>query len=150
MNSRIYWKRRLLSDSTKLYVDSKLVGELRTNYFKRYTYGEINGHKFQFKTKGLFKQHTEVVDCKTNNVIGKIKYNGWFSKATIHAKDNLIIWEYINFWRTKWLIYDSNGNKIKFYGNLWNGQIISNINNPLLLLLGLYVPIHISNWIKRS
>ncbi|NQU87836.1 MAG: hypothetical protein HQ541_18975 [Mariniphaga sp.] len=61
------------------------------------------------------------------------------TKAYIDYMGKLINWRYENMWNTKWSIYDSEGNHIKYQGSSTNGRINTNLDNDLLLLTGLYI-----------
>ena len=102
-------------------------------------YIRLNGKKYTFKTKGFFKQHTEIIDSSVNKVIGEITYNNLMTKATIVVDNKKINWKYDNLWNTKWSIYNSEGVNIKYSGSSTSGQINSNIDDALLLLSGLFV-----------
>jgi hypothetical protein len=150
MKTQLNWEKKLFSNLYSIYSSGQLVGKLQYNTFSRTADGEFDDKKYVFKTKGIFKQHTEIIDFQTNKVIGKITYGSWFTKAAIHLNDNVFNWEYVNFWSKKWCVFNTEGIEVQYSGSHRSGQIDSNNNDPLLILIGLYVPVYFINWIKRS
>jgi hypothetical protein len=150
MKTKLYWEKKLFSNLYRIYSNGELIGILQNSTFSRTTDGELDGQKYSFRTKGIFKQHTEIIDCKNYKVIGKITYNGCLTKATILINENVINLEYVNFWSKKWCVFNSEGIKVQYSGSHRSGQIDSNNDDPLLLLIGLYVPVYFINWIRRS
>lgn len=139
MQTSLRWKKGLFSDTFRIYSNDQQIGKLKNKTFSQSSVGEINGKEYTFKTKGVFKQHTEILDNSDNSVIGEITYNNWMTKAFLSIQNKKINWKYDNIWNTKWSIYDSDGIQIKYAGSSTSGQIDSNVDNDLLLLTGLYV-----------
>ena len=139
MQTKIRWKKELFSNLYSIYSNGQQIGKLKDKTFFQTANGELNGKKYTFKTKGFFKQHTEIIDNLENKVIGEITYNNWMTKATISVANKTINWKYDNLWNTKWSIFNSEGIKIQYSGSSTSGQIDSNIDDALLLLSGLYV-----------
>jgi hypothetical protein len=139
MQTNLKWEKNFFSDLYCIYSNGQQVGILKDKTFSQTANGELNGKKYTFKTKGFFKQHTEIIDHIENKVIGEITYNNWMTKATILVDNKTIYWQYDNLWNTKWSIFNSEGIKIHYSGSFTSGQIDSNIEDALLLLSGLYV-----------
>lgn len=139
MQNSLNWKKGLFSDTYRIYSNNLQVGKLKNKTFSQSSIGEINGKEYTFKTKGFFKQHTEILDNSDNSVIGEINYNNWMTKAFLSIQNKKFSWKYDNIWNTKWSLNDSDGTEIKYSGSSTSGQIDSNTDNDLLLLTGLYV-----------
>lgn len=139
MNINLKWKKSLFSSTYSIYSNNQLIGKLKDKELSKTAYGELDGKKYIFKTKGFFKQHTEIFDNKDNKLIGEITYNNWMTKASILVNNKKINWKYDNLWNTRWSIVDSEGIEIKYTGTSGRGQIDSNSDDPLLLLSGLFV-----------
>ena len=135
----IFPEKGIFSNTYKIYSEGKLIGKLKSETFTQSTEGELNGRKYIFKSKGFFKQHTEILDCRDNVVIGKITYNGWMTKANSKIGNERASWKYDNIWNTKWSISNSEGVKINYRGTSTNGKIESNTDDDLLHLSGLFV-----------
>jgi hypothetical protein len=139
MQTKLRWKKNLFSSSTIIYSNGHQIGELKDKTFSQTANGELNGKKYSFKTKGFFKQQTEVIDSFENKVVGEISYNNWKTNAIISIDNKTIYWKYDNLWNTKWSIFDSEGINIKYSGSSTSGQIDSNIDDSMILLSGLFV-----------
>ena len=139
MQNKFSWKKGLFSSLYKIYSNGQQIGILKDKMFSQTSNGEINGEKYTFKTKGIFKQHTEIIDNQEEKVIGQISYNNWMTKATISIFDKTFIWKYENIWNTKWSVIDSEGNSINYTGDSTSGKIESTLEDDLLLLTGLFV-----------
>lgn len=139
MQTNLRWKKDYISNLYYIYSNNKQIGDLRNKIFSQTATGKLNGKEYIFKTKGFFKQHTEITDGLENKVIGEITYNNWMTKATISVGDKTINWKYDNIWNTKWSISSSEGINIKYSGSSTKGQIDSNTDVELFLLSGLFV-----------
>jgi hypothetical protein len=139
MQTKITWKKNFFSNLYTIYSNGQQIGKLKEKTFSQTANGELNGKEYTFTTKGFFKQHTSIIDCSTNEVIGEIIYNNWMTKATIIVDNKKVNWKYDNLWNTKWSIYNSEGVHIKYAGSSTSGQIDSNVDDALLLLSGLFV-----------
>ncbi len=139
MKTNLSWKKGVFSNLYKVYSNDQQIGKLKDRTLSQTANGELNGKEYTFKTKGFFKQSTEIIDCAESKVIGRIKYNSWMTKAVISVNGKTINWKYDNLWQTRWRIFNSEGIEIKFSSSLSNGQIESNIDDGLLLLTGLFI-----------
>jgi hypothetical protein len=139
MQTIIHWNKSFFSNTYNLFSKGQLLGQLKENTLSQTATGELNGIKYIFKTKGFLKQHTEIIDAINGNRIGEITYNNWMTKATLFTRDNSSFWRYDNIWNTRWSIFDTKGLEIKYTGSSSKGQIISNTDDALLLLSGLFV-----------
>ena len=139
MQTKLKWKKNYFSNLYIIYSNGKQIGKLKDKTFCQTANGELNGKEYTFKTKGFFKQHTEIIDNLENKVIGVITYNNWMTKATISIDNKTINWKYDNSLNTKWSVFNSEGIKIQYSSSCISGQIDSNIDDALLLLSGLYV-----------
>ncbi|MBN2426421.1 MAG: hypothetical protein JXR46_13370 [Calditrichaceae bacterium] len=140
MQTKLTWKKNYFSNLYSIYSNGQQIGKLKDKAFSHIANGELNGKEYAFKTKGFFKQHTEIIDCSDNKVIGSIKYNTWMTKAEISINDKKINWKYDNIWNTRWSIFDSDGMTMAFNGTTTKGRIDSSIDDGALILSGLFVP----------
>ena len=139
MQLKLKWKKNIFSTLYSIYSNGQLIGSLKDKTFSQTANGELNGKEYLYKTKGFFKQHTEIIDSSENKVIGEITYNNWMTKATISVNNKMINWKYDNLWNTKWSVFNSEGVNIKYSGSSTSGQIDSNVDDALLILSGLFV-----------
>jgi hypothetical protein len=139
MKTTLHWKKGAFSSTYKIYSDGHEAGWLKDQTFKQKSDGEIRHKKFRFKTEGLFKQQTHIIDLESNEVIGNIQYNSWMTRADIRIHDRFFRWKYDNGWQTKWSISDDHGVLLSFAGGMTKGSIERSDPEDLLVLTGLFV-----------
>ncbi len=139
MKTRLTWQKGAFSSTYKILSGGQQIGWLKDNAFKQTSDGEIGQKRYRFKTEGLFKQKTHIIDQETNEVIGNIKYNSWMTKATIRLSDREIYWKYDNGWQTKWSIFNDHGVQLRFAGRMTKGTIEYDDPEELLVLTGMFV-----------
>ncbi len=139
MKTFLIWKNRILTGTYTIYSNGRIIGRIKNNYISQSADGELNGVKYTFKTRGLFKQHTQILDNQTNTMIGEILYNNWMTKATLSIQNKKAFWKYENMLNTKWSIFNSEEMRINYSGSPTSGRIESNAEDDLLLLSGLYI-----------
>ena len=139
MKTILSWKRRAFSSTYQIYADDRSIGQLQDQSFRQTAEGRINKNKYAFKTKGLFKQETQIMDGDSKKIIGKISYNSMMTRATIELPDRTLSWKYDNTWQTRWRIYDEEQTLMRFAGRSFKGSIEFEQADDLLVLCGLYV-----------
>lgn len=139
MQTNLTWRKGVFSNFYKIYSNGEQIGNLKDKSFSQSCIGVLDNKKFLFQTKGFLKQKTQIIDIVENKMVGEINYNNWMTKATITINNKTTNWKYHNLWNTKWSIFNSEGINIKYSGSSTGGQIDSNIEDPLLLLSGLFV-----------
>jgi len=139
MNTNLKWEKSFLSSVYRIFSNGRLIGNLDLRAFSNTDIGILNGEKYFFRARGFLSRYTEIVDAKDYNVIGKIIYSSWRSKATLTTLNNTANWKYDNMWHSRWSISSSSGNEIKYAGSSSRGKIDSNTDDALLLLSGLFV-----------
>jgi hypothetical protein len=139
MKTSLTWSKGVFSSMYQIYTDTNQVGSLKDKAFSKSAKGVFDGKEYIFKTNGCFRQITDIIDCSDNMVIGKIEYSNWMTKAKISLNNKTFHWKYDNIWNTKWTIFDSNGILMSFKGSTTKGKIESDLNDPSLILTGLFV-----------
>jgi hypothetical protein len=137
-----HWKKKFFDSTYRIYRGDREVGQLSGNTWKRSAYGEMNHKRYLFSTKKVRKPETEVIDVRSNAVIGMITYEARMTRATIHFRDRSVEWKYDNTWQTKWSQVDSNGDRMDFHGSLRKGIIECSKEDELLLLTGFFVSVY--------
>ena len=117
MPADLRWKKGLFSSTYDILSGGTSVGSLTDKPFSRSAFGELNGKKYTFLTKGTFKQLTEILDGDNNRVIGEINYNSMMTRATFSLENKTIHWKYDNIRNTKWRIYGPQGLEIRYAGS---------------------------------
>lgn len=139
MKSVLNWKRGTFSTTCRIFSGKEPIGELTNNAFKQTAHGVIHNKRYLFKTKGLFKQETQILDEVSHQLLGNITYNSWKSRATIRNADRTLFWKYDNGWQTRWSLYDDQGILMKFAGGSSKGTIECEEEDDLLILTGMFV-----------
>ena len=139
MKTHFNWTKGIFSNTCNIYSNQVLIGYLKDKAFSQTTTGIIHENPYTFRTRGILKQKTEIVDSAKNEVIGEIIYNNWMTKAVIYVNGKTIHWKYDNIWNTKWSLYDSEGIIMNFSGSSTKGNIETNTDDLLLLLTGLSI-----------
>jgi hypothetical protein len=139
MKTLLNWKKGPFSSTYQIYSGEELIGELADKAFKKTSEGRIGQKHYKFRTKGVFKQETQIMDGENDLVIGTISYQSMKSKATIQLRDRVINWKYDNGRQTKWSLHDDQGTLMKFAGGFSKGSIECDEIDELLLLAGIFV-----------
>ena len=139
MNTILHWKKGTFSTTCRIFSGEENIGELANYTFKKTAEGVIRNKRYLFRTKGLFKQETQIIDGESDQVIANISYNSMMSKATIQFTDRTVYWKYDNVWQTKWSLFDNQGIYMKFAGGHSRGTIEYEEEDDLLALTGMFV-----------
>lgn len=139
MISILHWKKGFFNHTTSIHSADGEIGYLKENAWKQSAEGRVNTRKYAYRTRGFFKQVTEIVDPSTAYLLGKIEYNRLKDKATLTYLDHTFYWQYDNNWQSKWSITDEHGLKIRFQGNLQKGSIEGEGLNEFHILTGLFL-----------
>ncbi len=139
MKTILNWKKGPFSTTCQIFSGAESLGQLEDHPFRQTSDGTIRQKRYRFKTKGLFKQETRIIDKDTGLEIGTISYNSWMSKATIRLTDRTIYWKYNNTWQTRWSLFNDQGIHMKFAGGFSKGTIEYQDPDDLLVLTGLFV-----------
>ncbi|NOU60167.1 hypothetical protein [Marinifilum caeruleilacunae] len=134
----LHWKKGLFSCTYKIYSGNEQIGSLCNRSFSKNSEAEMNGKKYTFRTKGFFKQSTEVY-TESGELVGEIQYNSWMTKAQISLNSKYYYWKYNTMWNTKWIMEGEDQTQIKSCTNSFSGDIDTNTDNELAILSGLYV-----------
>lgn len=134
----LIWKKDVIAISYDLFLDDKLVGEIRNERLSSNSYVKVNGKKYFFESEGLSKKIINVIDMNNRKQIGKIVFNLWRTKASIALFDKEYRWKSDNFFYRKWSIY-SKTNIPLIKSKLYKGDSyeINNDVDELLVFCGI-------------
>ena len=139
MKTTLSWKRGIFSSTCQIFSGEEIIGELANYTFKQTAEGVMRNKRYLFRTKGLFKQETQIIDGESDQVIGTIVYGSMMNKATIEFKDRTVSWKYDNTWQSRWSLYDKLGIYMKSTVALTKATIEYEEDDDLLVLTGLFV-----------
>jgi hypothetical protein len=139
METQYTWRTKFLRSAFIISKYGEPAGELSSSGWKRKWEGVLNGTRVNFEVKGFFDKDFLIMNPDDDTQIGSIVFNTWRTKATITLNGKDYNWDYDNWWHTKWVISNQNGNLIKFASGFRNGDIISYSEDNILLLTGLFI-----------
>jgi hypothetical protein len=139
METQYTWTAKFFSNTLSISKYGEPAGELRRKTWKRISEGELNGTRITFEVKGFFDRDFLIMNPDGGAQIGKIVFNTWRTKATITLNGKDYNWEYENWWHTKWIISNENGNLIKFASGFKSGNILTYTDDNILTLTGLFI-----------
>jgi len=134
------WKKGLFKCDYKLFGGGKHIGGLVENPWSQSAKGKIGERNMSFKIRNAFNPRADIIDLDAKEVVGSIKFSCWWSKARVNYKGKSLQWKYRNWWSTKWSLVDADGKHVG-YNKGWstNGTIVSELEDDVLLLTGLYI-----------
>lgn len=139
MEQLLTWKSKIFKNKFELFQSGLPVGELKNNSWSRTSYGELNGRKFSFSSKGFINQESDVTDINNNTVIATISFSSWRSKAIINYNNKEYIWKSENLFGNKWSLSFDGMTTVQYQRFNFSGDIGFNIKDELLILAGLYI-----------
>jgi len=139
MHTAINWKKGIFSCSYRLLSNGIQIGHLKDPSWKRRATGEIQGKKYEFRTKGLLTSQTEIIDVENGKSVGRISYNCWSPEAKIQLGDQVSHWGFTNIWKSKWSVFSPDQEPIRYQGWTCKGNINLKEQEDIKVLAGLYV-----------
>jgi len=139
MNTELTWKKGWFSCAYQILAGDMSVGALKEKTFQRASIGAIGNKRYKFRTKGILKPYTEIIDLDEHQVIGRISFSCWMPKATVQLGEQTMYWRYQNLWETKWELNDFEGNRLAFKGCQTKGKVTMTNKDELMVLVGLFI-----------
>jgi len=139
MAAKYQWTKKIFCNTYEIFQDGQRVGMLKENPWNLSALGAIGGNSYSFTLKGFFRQESEIIDTKSQKVMGKITYGSWFNKAIIHLNGEKFTWKSSNYFTTKWGIRSGDASLIAAKGSSHKGWIEADENHEILALAGLFV-----------
>lgn len=144
----ITYNRKFFDSTYYLQDATKQVGYLRNDPWKNHAIGIYNGKQYNFKSTGVFRQVTLIIDPSTQETLGSIKFDDFRSKAYIRLKDSpSAMLKATNFSRTHWTLTGEESIQINVNGWSSNGNITASDEVPeVYILAGLFATNHIAEY----
>jgi len=139
MQIHFTWKTKFFSREYEIYLYGKPAGKLNKQGWSRKSCGELNGRKIAFEVKRLFKPVTDIIDLADNTVIGSIILFPWKRKSIVKYQEKEYLWQFDNFWNTRWSIADQKGIQIRYHSKMLKGTIDSYTRDEVLILTGFFL-----------
>lgn len=135
----ISWKKGFFKCAYSISSGQEKIGELKPSKFTLSATGQIEDARYRFRVKEGLANRVEIIDLDTKELVGKIRFGHWLSKATIEFKGETYKWRFNNLWGTKWKITDTNQNITNYKGWSCAGNISTAAPANLMTLTGLFI-----------
>ena len=139
MNSVLIWKRGFFSSSCKVFLNQSIGAILKSSFDFSTVYLDLNTKRYEFRTKGLFKPNTVIVDVENQSIVGNITYNGWSNKAFVHFQNEMAFWKMSGIGCTSWSMMNPVEGDVVYKGSITDGTFFYEGENLLYPLTGLFV-----------
>ena len=135
------WQSSLAGKEVRIFREKIIAGILKINLWTGDAYGELNGHMLRFKSKGFWRNGTQIFDIDGVKELGTIAYNHWKSTAEITYEGTSYIFRYKSWWRRQWSVTEKNASIDYTMTGFWKseGTIENEELSPALVLTGLFV-----------
>ena len=133
------WKRKFFDKTARVFNDKLEIGKMINESFSDSATVKIENDKFRFYKPDRFSRTTLIKNSLNKEIIGKIRYDLWKTKAYIKLNNNEYSLKNDSFWRGKWSLSDKGKKLIEFESKSSNGTIRASIDNDLLIFAGLYI-----------
>jgi len=139
MEIRYHWKTKFFSRKFEIFQNEILKGELFKAGLSRKVTGELNAKRFQFETKGIFKNETTITDLQRHTGAGKILITWKKNSTVIVYNGKEYKWKFENFLCSRWSLSDDRRVLIKYHSTAFSGMIESYTGDELLILSGFFI-----------
>jgi hypothetical protein len=139
MEANYTWSTRFFSRKYELFRNNIKTGELNKQAFSRKSSGEMNGKRFSFEMKKLFKPVAEIIDLNNDSVIGNITIFPFKRSSVIKLGEKEYSWQFDNFWGTRWSISNQYGTLVKYHSRRLSGTIDAYTAEEVLILAGFFL-----------
>ena len=146
MESHITWKKKWFGNVHEIFNNGKHVGNITSKAFSYNSYALYEEHRIKFQTNGFLKQKTDIINEDTNTILGTITYNTLKSKGLINLESEQLEWRSVVWTNSRWEILRGNEIIISSNNRMLDGSIVSIEDNPVKILIGLYI----SEFFNRS
>ena len=152
MNTEYSFETGVFSGNYDILKNDRRVGFIKSSLFSRKATAEIDGKQYEFRDNRWFKPKTAEIFDASGNVIGKIKYDYDVDDdqicCIIKINDETSYCVQKSFSKD-WKVHNSSGLNILYSPLSYfstRGKIVTNKENGVKLLSGLYVMNSFAKW----
>ncbi|MCZ4244241.1 hypothetical protein [Pedobacter punctiformis] len=139
MEQTLIWRKGLFDSNYQVYAGGLLKFSLSFSSWKNSAIATTKEGIFLLKSNSLSNSETIILNNKSE-ILGRVVYDLLSFKATIIlSTGEQFDWSYQNSWLSRWTLNNRSDKQIIFSSSSGSGIINSNINEDLLLIIGLYV-----------
>lgn len=139
METQYTWKTGLFSNRFEIFKQDFSVGELQKASIYGKVRGEMFGHCIMFRTRGIFRFNTSIIDLHNEQELGTIHFRSLRVKSIVLFRNREYHFRFENLLRTRWTLSDENGPVVRYYSQAFNGIITSYTSDEVLILAGFFI-----------
>jgi len=137
-NNLYHWKSSFGSSDSHLFKGIQKLGTLHNSSLDQRAVATMESGVWTFETKGITTPYTQILN-NDRQPIGTIDFSSWTNRASVTLGIRHYQWRAVNWLGTKWELTDNQGNRYEMTSDLSGGVIYGNIEDELLLLIGLFL-----------
>jgi hypothetical protein len=142
MQHYLTWNKGILESSYQIFETGKIKCTMFFDTWRSEAKAISQKSTYLFKDDGLYATTTQLFNDK-NELLGFITYNDWKAKATVTLNTGeKYNFEFTNTWFSEWKITNLADKEINYSSSTSSGQVSSNTDDELMLLLGFYAREH--------
>lgn len=136
------WNKGIFESKYQILKNGEIHSTLIFDIWRSEAKGITQHKNYKFKDDGLYGATTQIFN-QNDEIIGLISYNDWKTKAIITLNSGeKYAFDFTNNWYSQWKIVNFNDKQITYNSSTSTGNIISNTDDELMLLLGFYAKEH--------
>ncbi|WP_231424047.1 MULTISPECIES: hypothetical protein [Pedobacter] len=136
----ITWKSNWYNSNFELFIDGVQKGAITFATWKSDAETTLENENYFFTNVGFWKSKTNIINRKTDQVIGSITYDAWKFKAIINMESGeQYEWKSTSFWKSEWILSNNNNVNITYSAKSRVGSIMADTDNRLLIIAGLFI-----------
>jgi len=139
METQYTWKTGLFRNRFEIFKQDFSVGELQKESLFGKIKGEMFGHSILFRTRGIFRYDTSIIDLHNEQELGTIHFRSLKIRSIVLYRNGEYHCRFENLLRSKWILYDENGPVVRYYSRAFNGIITSFTSDEVLILSGFFI-----------
>lgn len=139
METQYTWKTGLFSNRFEIFKQDFSVGELQKESIFGKVKGEMSGHSIMFRTRGIFRFNTSIIDLHNEQELGTIHFKNLKIKSIVIYRNREYHCRFENILRTRWTLSDENGPVVRYYSQAFKGIITSVTSDEVLILAGFFI-----------
>lgn len=139
MEQTLNWRKGLFDSNYQVFCNALLKFSINFSSLKNSAIATTQQGIYLLKSKGYSNLETKVLNNK-NEVLAVIRYDLLGFKAKIFfSTGEEFDWSFQNSWLSRWSINNHKDKQIIYNSSTGNGLIHSNIDDDLLILIGLFI-----------
>jgi hypothetical protein len=139
MEQILNWRKGLFDSNYQVFNDGLLRFSMNFASLKNAAVVTTQKGIYLLKSEGFSNPETKVVNNQ-NEVIAKITYDwlGFKAKVVLNTGEQLD-WSFQNSWISRWSLNNHSDKQILFNSSTGNGLIHTNVDDDILILIGLFI-----------